>query len=101
MHVIINTGGKQYRARIGHTFTVNDTLTTELTVVPCVMLSTENIENGIKQYLALLTKVTLSKGNKQIGIKFKRRKNYIRRFGFRQPTTTLRVVGIFSYEVLK
>jgi ribosomal protein L21 len=99
MYVIVTTGGKQYRAHIGHTFIVNDTLLTQFTIVPCFIISTENNIDIIKQYYALLTRVTLLRGKKQIGIKFKRRKNYIRRFGFRQPTTALRIAAIFSHEV--
>lgn len=101
MYIIVTTGGKQYRTRIGHTFIVNDMRAAELMIVPCSIILAANTVDAGKQYFAFITRVMLLKGKKQIGIKFKRRKNYIRRFGFRQPTITLRVTGIFSHGVLK
>ena len=103
MYAIIKTGGKQYKvaegdvikieklkADIGETVTFDDVKLIEkdgTAIVDEKQLGSVNVEGRI---------LALEKGRKVVGVKFKRRKGYKRKFGHRQQQTRLQITKIHA-----
>ena len=101
MYAIIKTGGKQYKvaegdvikveklkADIGETVKFDDVKLIEKdgkAIVDEKQLGSVNVEGTI---------LALEKGRKVVGVKFKRRKGYKRKFGHRQQQTRLQITKI-------
>ncbi len=102
MEAVIATGGKQYRVSTGQTITVEKLpgvpkgATVEFT--PVLLFQKDG---GVTTGAAELGRARVSgevvgesKGRKVTVVKFKRRKNYRRTRGHRQPGTTVRITKI-------
>jgi len=101
MYAVIKTGGKQYRVaqgdrlrveklagNVGDSVTLNEVLLVgsgEGVKVGAPLVSGAKVEAKI---------VAQDRSAKVIIFKFRRRKNYRRKTGHRQPFTTLRITGI-------
>jgi len=104
MYAVIKTGGKQYRVQQGDQLrveklpgSVGDTITfDEILLVAgegaALQIGTPNLA-GAKVEAKI---VAQDRAKKIIVFKFKRRKNYRRKAGHRQPFTALQIVGITS-----
>ena len=104
MFAVIKTGGKQYRVQQGDQLrveklpgSVGDTITfDEILLVAgegaALQIGTPNLA-GAKVEAKI---VAQDRAKKIIVFKFKRRKNYRRKAGHRQPFTALQIVGITS-----
>lgn len=104
MYAVIKTGGKQYRVSQGDQLrveklpgAVGDSITfAEVLLVAgegaALQIGTPNL-SGAKVEAKI---VAQDRAKKIIVFKFKRRKNYRRKAGHRQPFTALQIVGITS-----
>ena len=100
MYAVIKTGGKQYRVSEGDRLRVEKLpvevgATVELTEV--LMLGGETVAIGkptIKGAKVTAEVVAQDRAKKIIVFKMKRRKNYRRKNGHRQPYTELKITGI-------
>jgi large subunit ribosomal protein L21 len=100
MYAVIKTGGKQYRVAQGDTLrveklvgNVGDTVTFD----QVLLIGGDALKIGMP--LVKGAKVTAKiavqdRAKKIIVFKFKRRKNYRRKAGHRQPFTALEIIGI-------
>jgi len=100
MYAVIKTGGKQYRVSEGQTLRVEklpgnagDKLT--FSEVLLVAGETAKIGQPLVQGASVAAEITAQDRAKKIVIfKFRRRKNYRRKTGHRQPYTELKITGI-------
>jgi large subunit ribosomal protein L21 len=100
MEAVIATGGKQYRVAPGQVITVEKLpgeagAAVEFTSV--VMVSRDgDVLTGSRLAGARVSGevVRQAKSRKVTVVKFKRRKNYRRHHGHRQPMTAVRITGI-------
>jgi large subunit ribosomal protein L21 len=103
MYAIVKTGGKQYKVAEGSTLVVEKlegepSATVELTEVLLVQ-SEGGIQVGaptVAGAKVVATIVEQGKGKKINAITFKPKKNQRKRYGHRQPLTTLRVNSILT-----
>ena len=100
MYAVIRTGGKQYRVSEGQTLRV-EKLTgkagDKITFSEVLLLGGDAPKVGqpfVKGAQVAAEIVGEGKGKKIVVFKFKRRKNYRRKNGHRQPYTELRVTGV-------
>lgn len=101
MYVIVESGGRQYRAEVGHSFSVEKLpyQVGEQVELDKVLLVADNGSTQVGQpYIAgVSVTATVSdqyKGKKIFVWKYKSRKRYRRRQGHRQLYTRLHVDGI-------
>ena len=101
MYAVIVTGGKQYKVREGESLRVEKLSATAGETVEfdrVLMVSDGNGMKVGKPYLdggrVSATVNAHGRGNKIDVIKFKRRKNYLRRMGHRQGYTEVTITGI-------
>ena len=100
MYAVIKTGGKQYRVSEGQTLrveklpgSVGDTV--PFGEVPLVGGETTKIGQPFVKGASVPAEITnLGRGPKIVVFKFRRRKNYRRHTGHRQPFTQLKITGI-------
>jgi large subunit ribosomal protein L21 len=100
MYAVIKTGGKQYRVSEGQTLRVEklpgsagDKIT--FSEVLLVGGDTPKIGRPLVQGAAVAAEITgQDRGKKIVVFKFRRRKNYRRKNGHRQPFTELKITGI-------
>ncbi len=100
MYAVIKTGGKQYRVSEGDTLRVEKLTgavgsTIELTDV--LMIGGDKVSVGkptVKGAKVVGEIVAQDRAKKIIVFKMKRRKNYRRKAGHRQPYTELKITGI-------
>ena len=100
MYAVIKTGGKQYRVSEGQTLrvekltgSVGDTVT--FGEVLLVGGETTKIGQPSVKGASVSAEITnLGRGPKIVVFKFRRRKNYRRHTGHRQPFTQLKITGI-------
>ena len=102
MYAVIKTGGKQYRVAQGDKLRVEKlpgSVGETITFGEVLMIGGE--EAGLKLGRPLLSGakveakiVTQDRAKKIIVFKFKRRKNFRRKNGHRQPFTALEITGI-------
>ncbi len=100
MYAVIKTGGKQYRVQEGDVLRVEklagdvgDTVTLD----EVLMIGGETVAVGTPTVAgAAVTAeiVAQDRAKKIIVFKMKRRKNYRRKYGHRQPYTELRITGV-------
>ena len=101
MYAVIETGGKQYRVNEGDTLRVEKLDAAEGASIELdkVLLVADGKDVKIGKPTVDGAKVTATveshgRGKKIEVVKFKRRKNYLRRQGHRQDYTELKITGI-------
>ena len=100
MYAVIKTGGKQYRVKQGDRLRVEKLagdVGGNVTLDEVLMIGGEKVVVGTPQVKG--AKVTAEivaqdRDKKVIIFKFRRRKNYRRKRGHRQPFTELKITGI-------
>ena len=100
MYAVIKTGGKQYRVSEGQLLRVeklagNKGDTIKFDEVLFVGGDTPKIGQPVVAGASVSAEITAAgRGKKIVVFKFRRRKNYRRKAGHRQPYTELRITGI-------
>jgi len=100
MYAVFKTGGKQYRVMEGQKLRVEKLLGSEgdtVTFAEVLMIGGEAMKVGQPMVAGatVSAKITRHARDKKIVVfKFKRRKNYRRKNGHRQPFTELLITGI-------
>ena len=101
MYAVIKTGGKQYRVREGDTLRVEKLAAEEGAKVQFDQVLMVGEGNNVKVGTPLLagsqvsaTVISQGRGEKIKVVKFKRRKNYLRRKGHRQAFTEVEITRI-------
>jgi large subunit ribosomal protein L21 len=101
MHAVIRTGGKQYRVEENSVVQVE-----KLALNPGDSFETDQVmlvsdENGVRVGTPVIpgakvqgTVLAQEKHRRINGLKFKPKKNYLRRYGHRQPYTEIRIEKI-------
>lgn len=100
MYAVIKTGGKQYRVSEGDLLRVeklDGDVGAELELGEVLMIGGDKLDVG--KPLVQGAKVTAEivaqdRAKKIIVFKMKRRKNYRKKYGHRQPYTEIRITGI-------
>ena len=101
MYAVIVTGGKQYKVREGEKLRVEKLSATAGETVEFDRVLMVSTDDGVKvgsPYLdggrVSATVNAQGRGEKIDVVKFKRRKNYLRRMGHRQSFTEVTITGI-------
>ncbi len=100
MYAVIKTGGKQYRVAQGDKLRVEKlpgNVGDTVTLSEVLMLGGDSIKIGAPLVAGakVEAKITAQDRDKKIVVfKFRRRKNYRRKNGHRQPFTALEITGI-------
>jgi len=100
MYAVIKTGGKQYRVSEGQTLRVEKlpgSAGDKVTFGEVLLLGGESPKVGrpLVAGAAVAAEITgQDRGKKIVVFKFRRRKNYRRKNGHRQPYTELKITGI-------
>jgi len=100
MYAVIKTGGKQYRVSEGQRLRVEKLPGAEgdkvtFSEVLLVGGDTPKVGQPLVQGAAVSAEITgQGRGPKIVVFKFRRRKNYRRKAGHRQPFTELKITGI-------
>ncbi len=101
MYAVIKTGGKQYRVSEGQLLRVEKLAGSagdKITFSEVLLLSggdAPKIGRPLVQGAAVAAEITAQdRGKKLVVFKFRRRKNYRRKNGHRQPYTELKITGI-------
>ena len=100
MYAVIRTGGKQYRVSEGQSVRVEKlpgSKGDKVTFSEVLLLGGEapKIGRPLIQGAAVAAEITAQdRGKKLVVFKFRRRKNYRRKNGHRQPYTALEITGI-------
>ncbi len=102
MYAVFKTGGKQYKAAVGQKLLVEKLPAGEgddVTFTDVLLVGGESAGAKIGQPLVSGAKVSAKivkqgRGPKVVIFKFRRRKNYRRKTGHRQPFTELLITGI-------
>jgi large subunit ribosomal protein L21 len=100
MYAVIRTGGKQYRVSEGQLLRVEKLAGSagdKITFGEVLLLGgdTPKIGRPLVQGAAVAAEITAQdRGKKLVIFKFRRRKNYRRKNGHRQPYTELKITGI-------
>jgi large subunit ribosomal protein L21 len=100
MYAVIRTGGKQYRVSEGQLLRVEKLAGSagdKITFGEVLLLGGETLKIGrpLVQGAAVAAEITAQdRGKKLVIFKFRRRKNYRRKTGHRQPYTELKITGI-------
>ena len=104
MYAVIQTGGKQYRVAQGDTVRVEklegkigDTVTFDKVLLVGSQKEGDAIKIGKPHVTGAKVEATIvdqSRAPKIIIFKFRRRKNYRRKAGHRQPLTRVKITGI-------
>jgi len=100
MYAVIRTGGKQYRVTEGQTLRVEKlpgAKGDKITFSEVLLLGGESPKIGIPLVKGASVAAEIlaeGRGKKIVVFKFRRRKNYRRKNGHRQPYTELKITGI-------
>jgi large subunit ribosomal protein L21 len=100
MYAVIKTGGKQYRVSEGQLLRVEKLVGSagdKITFSEVLLVGGDapKIGRPLVQGAAVAAEITAQdRGKKLIVFKFRRRKNYRRKNGHRQPYTELKITGI-------
>ena len=100
MYAVIKTGGKQYRVAQGDRLRVEKLagdVGTTVTLDEVLMLGGDKVVVGtprVKGAKVTAEIVAQDRAKKVIIFKFRRRKNYRRKRGHRQPFTELKITGV-------
>jgi large subunit ribosomal protein L21 len=102
MYAVIRTGGKQYRVSEGQTLRVEKlpgSAGDKITLGEVLLVGGESLKIGqpLVAGASVLAEIKAQdRGPKIVIFKFRRRKNYRRKTGHRQPYTELKITGINS-----
>ena len=100
MYAVIKTGGKQYRVSEGDRIRVEKLagdVGTELTFDEVLMLGGDKVSVGAPLVSGASVKakiVAQDRAKKVIVFKYKRRKNYRKKYGHRQPFSEIEITGV-------
>ncbi|MEC7522735.1 MAG: 50S ribosomal protein L21 [Myxococcota bacterium] len=100
MYAVIKTGGKQYRVSEGDRIRVeklDGDVGTELTFDEVLMVGGDKVSVGTPLVGGASVKakiVAQDRAKKIIVFKYKRRKNYRKKYGHRQPFTEIEITGV-------
>ena len=100
MYAVIKTGGKQYRVAEGQKLRVEKlpgAIGEKVTFAEVLLVGgdTPKIGQPLVSGATVAAEITAhDRGKKLIVFKFRRRKNYRRKAGHRQPYTELKITGI-------
>lgn len=100
MYAVIKTGGKQYRVAQGdklHVEKLAGNVGDTVTLSEVLMVGGESLKIGAPLVAGAKVEAKITaqdRGEKIIVFKFRRRKNYRRKNGHRQPFTALQITGI-------
>lgn len=100
MFAVIKTGGKQYRVSEGDRIRVeklDGDVGTELTFDEVLMVGGDKVSVGTPLVGGASVKakiVAQDRAKKIIVFKYKRRKNYRKKYGHRQPFTEIEITGV-------
>ena len=100
MYAVIKTGGKQYRVNEGDTLRVEKLageVGSEISFDEVLMVGGDKPRVGtpVVKGAKVVAKITAQdRAKKVIVFKWKRRKNYRRKYGHRQPFTELRIQSV-------
>lgn len=100
MYAVIKTGGKQYRVQQGDRLRVEKLagdVGATVTLDEVLMIGGEKVVVGtprVKGAKVTAEIVAQDRAKKVIIFKFRRRKNYRRKRGHRQPFTELKITGV-------
>jgi large subunit ribosomal protein L21 len=100
MYAVIKTGGKQYRVSEGQKLRVEKlpgTAGDKVTFSEVLLIGGDSPKVGqpLVTGASVAAEITgQDRGKKVVVFKFRRRKNYRRKAGHRQPFTELRITGI-------
>ena len=100
MYAVIRTGGKQYRVTEGDRLRVEKLpgdVGSTLVIDDVLMLGGETVAIGKPVLAGAKVTATITgqdRAKKIIVFKFRRRKNYRRKNGHRQPYTELKITGV-------
>ncbi len=100
MYAVIKTGGKQYRVSEGQTLRVEKlpgSVGDKVTFGEVLLVGGDTTKIGqpfVKGASVSAEITNLGRGPKIVVFKFRRRKNYRRHTGHRQPFTQLKITGI-------
>jgi large subunit ribosomal protein L21 len=100
MYAVIRTGGKQYRVSEGDRLRVeklSGEVGASITLGDVLMVGGEKVVVGKPVVASARVTATITaqdRAKKVIVFKFRRRKNYRRKNGHRQPFTELKITGV-------
>jgi large subunit ribosomal protein L21 len=100
MYAVIKTGGKQYRVTQGENIRVEKlpgNVGDKVVFDQVLLVGGERLKLGMPMVAGAKVEATITaqdRDKKIIVFKFRRRKNYRRKAGHRQPFTALKVTGI-------
>lgn len=99
MYAVIKTGGKQYRVSEGQQLQVEKLGVEdgEVDLTPVLLVDGDTVISAPDALAAAAVSARVvgpSKGPKVTGFKYKKRKNYRRRWGHRQQYSTIEITGI-------
>ena len=100
MYAVIKTGGKQYRVAEGQTLRVEKLQGNKgdkVTFGEVLLIGGDSLKVGQPLVQGALVNAEITahdRGKKIVVFKFKRRKNFRRKNGHRQPYTELKITGI-------
>jgi len=100
MYAVIRTGGKQYKVAPGDKLRVEKLLGAvgdKVTFDEVLLIGGESVKVGQPRVEGAKVEATITaqdRAKKIIIFKFRRRKNYRRKSGHRQPFTALEITGI-------
>ena len=100
MYAVIKTGGKQYRVAEGDTIRVeklSGDVGSKIELGEVLMLGGDKVSIGTPTVSGAKVQaeiVAQGRAKKIIVFKMKRRKNYRRKYGHRQPFTELKITGV-------
>ncbi|MBL8612999.1 MAG: 50S ribosomal protein L21 [Myxococcales bacterium] len=99
-YAVIRTGGKQYRVKQGDTLHVeklDGNVGDSITLSDVLLVGGDALKVGTPLVAGAKVEAKITaqdRGKKIIVFKFRRRKNYRRKNGHRQPFTALQITGI-------
>lgn len=99
-YAVIRTGGKQYRVKQGDTLHVeklDGNVGDAITLSDVLLVGGDALKVGTPLVAGAKVEAKITaqdRGKKIIVFKFRRRKNYRRKNGHRQPFTALQITGI-------
>ena len=100
MYAVIQTGGKQYRVEQGDKLRVEKLVGNvgdKVVFDKVLMVGGEAVKVGLPLLAGAKVEATITaqdRAKKIIVFKFRRRKNYRRKYGHRQPFTEIKITGI-------
>ena len=100
MYAVIRTGGKQYRVAQGdklHVEKLDGKVGDSITLTDVLLVGGDALKVGTPLVAGAKVEAKITaqdRGKKIVVFKFRRRKNYRRKRGHRQPFTELKITGV-------